>query len=115
MTERSVDRNHTDGETKRNDETAVALLLRSPHLDVGQIMELMDIGDREFREMVGRNETIARRLEERRLGTLREPKSDPRPCKACGEWFLPYGSDRFCSDGCKRTAQVTACRRRAVS
>ena len=110
-----MDRNHTDGESARTDETAVALLLRSTRLEIGQIMELMDIGDREFREMACRNQTIARRLEERRLGTLRELKSEPRACKACGEWFLPYGSDRYCSDGCKRTAQLSACRRRAHS
>ena len=89
----------------RVDETAVALLLRSPHLEVGQIMELMDIGDREFRDMASRNGDIAQRLEERRLGTLRPIKSEPRRCKSCREWFLPYGHDRYCSDACKRTAQ----------
>ena len=80
----------------RVDETAVALLLRSPHLEVGQIMELMDIGDREFRDMASRNGDIAQRLEERRLGTLRPIKSEPRRCKSCREWFVPYGHDRYC-------------------
>ena len=95
----------------RVDETAVALLLRSPHLEVGQIMELMDIGDREFRDMASRNGDIAQRLEERRLGTLRPIKSEPRRCKSCREWFVPYGHDRYCSDACKHTAQ---CNKRTV-
>ncbi len=86
------------------DEAAVALLLRSPHLEIGQIMELMDIGDREFRDMADRNHDIAERLEERRIGALQPLKSAPKRCKSCNEWFLPYGSDRFCSDACKRAA-----------
>jgi len=94
------------------EETAVALLLRSPHLEVGQIMELMDIGDREFRDMVCRNSDIARLLEERRAGALRPIKAEPRRCRSCNEWFQPYGSDRFCSDSCKRAARIEGCRKR---
>ena len=71
------------------DEAAVALLLRSPHLEIGQIMELMDIGDREFRDMADRNHDIAERLEERRIGALQPLKSAPKRCKSCNEWFLP--------------------------
>jgi len=37
------------------EENAVALLLRSPRLDVGTIMDVLDLGDREFREMMLRN------------------------------------------------------------
>ncbi len=40
------------------EENAVALLLRSPRLDVGTIMDLLDLGDREFREMTTRNPQI---------------------------------------------------------
>ena len=108
-----MDTDHAaDHETPdRVEETAIALLLRSPHLEVGQIMELMDIGDREFRDMASRNGDIAQRLEERRLGTLRPIDSEPRCCKSCREWFVPYGHDRYCSDACKRTARLSHCRK----
>ena len=85
---------------------AIELLLRSPRFDVEQIMELLDVGDREFRELVRDNPNIARLLEERRLGTLKPLAEQPRQCGVGGEWFLPYGSDRECSDPCKRTAQA---------
>ncbi len=106
-----MDTDHAaDHETPdRVEETAIALLLRSPHLEVGQIMELMDIGDREFRDMASRNGDIAQRLEERRLGTLRPIDSEPRRCRSCREWFVPYGHDRYCSDACKRTARFSHC------
>ena len=52
------------------EENAVALLLRSPRLDVGTIMDLLDLGDREFREMTTRNPQIHKLLEARREGTL---------------------------------------------
>ena len=106
-----MDTDHAaDHETRDGvDEAAIALLLRSPHLEVGQIMELMDIGDREFRDMASRNGDIAQRLEERRLGTLRPIDSEPKCCKSCREWFVPYGHDRYCSDACKRTARLSHC------
>ena len=85
---------------------AIELLLRSPRFDVEQIMELLDVGDRVFRELVRDNPNIARLLEERRLGTLKPLAEQPRKCGVCGEWFLPYGADRQCSDPCKRTAQA---------
>lgn len=110
-----MDTDHADHDTpNRIEETAIALLLRSPHLDVGQIMELMDIGDREFRDMASRNGEIAQRLEQRRLGKLQPIKSEPRRCKSCNEWFLPYGSDRHCSDACKRAACFAPCRKRLL-
>ena len=108
-----MDQDHANTDSPGSvEEAAVALLLRSPHLEIGQIMELMDIGDREFRDMAGRNGAIAQRLQERRHGTLRPLNSEPRRCKSCNEWFLPYGSDRYCSDGCKRTGQLSRCRKR---
>lgn len=87
------------------------LLLRSPRLDIGQIMELLDIGDREFRDFARSNPKIADLLERRRLGTLEPPAVEPRQCGSCEEWFLPYASDRYCSDACKRAHTLTDTRR----
>ena len=88
-----------------SEEHAIELLLRSPRFDIEEIMELFDIGDREFRELARTNPTIARLLKERRLGTLEPLAVQPHKCGVCGEWFLPYGADKQCSDPCKRTAQ----------
>lgn len=87
-------------------EHAIELLLRSPRFDIEEIMELFDVGDREFRELAHDNPTIARLLQERRLGKLKPLPVQPRKCGVCSEWFLPYGADRQCSDPCKRTAQA---------
>ena len=88
------------------EENAIALLLRSPSLDVGTIMDLLDVGDRDFREMARRNARIAELLEARRLGTLEPIKGEPKQCPACGEWFMPYASARFCSDTCKKMGRL---------
>ena len=87
------------------EEKAIELLLRSPRLEAGTILDLLDVGDREFREMAQRNRTIAKLLEARRAGELKAPKSEPVQCPVCSEWFVPYGSSRFCSDSC-RTAEL---------
>ena len=87
------------------EEKAIELLLRSPRLEAGRILDLLDVGDREFREMAQRNRTIAKLLEARRAGALKAPKSEPVQCPVCSEWFVPYGSSRFCSDTC-RTAEL---------
>lgn len=88
------------------EENAIELLLRSPKLDVGTIIDLLDVGDREFREMAKRNRTIARLLETRRLGELEPLTSDPVECPVCSEWFVPYGASKFCSDTCKTTGRI---------
>lgn len=88
------------------EEKAIELLLRSPRLAAGTILDLLDVGDHEFREMAARNPTIAKLLEARRAGELRPPKSEPVTCAACGEWFVPYGAARFCSDTCRTAARV---------
>lgn len=94
------------------EERAVELLLRSPRLPTGKILDLLDMGDREFREMALRNQNIARLLEARRTGKLKPPKSEPAQCAACEEWFVPYGAARFCSDAC-RTAGLLRSESRA--
>jgi hypothetical protein len=88
------------------EENAVELLLRSPKLGVGTIIDLLDVGDIEFRAMASRNSTIANLLEARRSGELEPLASEPVECPACSEWFVPYGSSRFCSDICKTTGRI---------
>ena len=102
------------------EEKAIELLLRSPRLEAGTILDLLDVGDREFREMALRNRTIAKLLEARRAGALKPPKSEPIECPVCVEWFVPYGSSRFCSDTCRTAGLIrdesrTRHRRRACS
>ena len=88
------------------EEKAIELLLRSPRLEAGTILDLLDVGDREFREMARRNRTIAKLLEARRAGELKPPKSEPVQCPVCSEWFVPYGSSRFCSDTCRTAGRI---------
>ena len=88
------------------EEKAIELLLRSPRLEAGTILDLLDVGDREFRDMARRNRTIARLLEARRAGQLKPPKSEPIQCPVCSEWFVPYGSSRFCSDTCRTAGLI---------
>ena len=88
------------------EEKAIELLLRSPRLEAGTILDLLDVGDREFREMARRNATIAKLLEARRAGELKPPKSEPVQCPVCSEWFVPYGSSRFCSDTCRTAGRI---------
>lgn len=87
--------------------TAAALLLRSEHLSLSQILDLLDIGDAEFRDITDANPQIAELLEQRRNGTLESNKEDLKSCSGCGEWFLPYAGARYCSDECKRIAKIT--------
>jgi hypothetical protein len=85
---------------------ACALLLRSPHLTVSQILELMDVSDAEFREMLKGNSTIATLLEQRRDGELEPMEPSLTECPACNDWFVPYGSARYCSDECAKVSLI---------
>ena len=89
------------------EENAIALLLRSPRLDVGTIIDLLDVGDREFRDMARRNETIGNLLEARRSGKLEPPTSQPAQCPVCNEWYVPYGASKFCSDACRTAGRIS--------
>lgn len=88
------------------EEKAVALLLRSPRLGVTTIIDLLDVGDREFRDMARRNDTICDLLEARRSGKLELPRSEPAQCRVCNEWFVPYGASKFCSDACRTADRI---------
>ena len=87
-------------------ESAAALLLRSPRLSVSLVMELLDISDAEFRELVRENEEISELLEKRRRGELDTTEPDIKTCPGCGDWFIPYAGARFCSDECKKIARI---------
>ena len=50
------------------DAQALALLLRSPRLTVSQVLELLDLGDREFRTLCAEHANIRHLLELRRRG-----------------------------------------------
>lgn len=86
--------------------TAATLLLRSPRLSLSQILELLDIGDAEFRDMTRDNEQIQALLAQRRAGTLEVKEAELRTCLGCDEWFVPYAGARHCSDECRRIARI---------
>ena len=90
------------------EEEAIALLLRSPRLEVGTIIDLLDVSDAAFRQMVVVNRRIAALLEERRAGLLPLPSAEPAQCSACDDWFVPYASARFCSDACRDLGRLRA-------
>jgi hypothetical protein len=96
------------------EEEAIMLLLRSPRLDVGTIIDLMDVSDREFRDMARSNPRIAGLLAARSAGTLPPRRSEPAQCPACDDWFLPYASARFCSDACREVARISRTPRRPL-
>ena len=92
------------------EEEAIALLLRSPRLEVGTIIDLLDVSDAAFRDMVRHNERIAALMEERRTGALPTPTVEPARCSSCDDWFVPYASARFCSDACRDIGRIEAAR-----
>jgi hypothetical protein len=96
------------------EEEAIALLLRSPRLEVGTIIDLLDVSDAAFRRMVANNPRISALLEERRAGQLPWPSTEPAQCSACEDWFLPYASARFCSDACRDLGRLQAQRAKRV-
>ena len=87
-------------------ESAAALLLRSPRLSVSLVMELLDISDSEFRALVRENEEISELLEKRRRGELVAEEPEVRTCPGCNDWYIPYGGARFCSDECAKIADI---------
>ena len=96
------------------EEEAIALLLRSPRLEVTTIIDLMEVSDLEFREMTRRNPRIASLLAARRAGTLEPRTAEPAQCPACQEWFVPYAAARFCSDTCRDMGRLTRSARRTT-
>lgn len=70
-------------------------------------MELLEIGDSEFRRMSCDNAQVARLLQARREGTLTQrAKPDVQRCAGCGETYVPYAGRRVCSDTCAKICQI---------
>lgn len=87
-------------------ESAAALLLRSPRFSVSQVLELLDISDAEFRELIQVNDEISALLQARRRGELTSEEPEVRTCPSCNDWFIPYGGARHCSDECAKIAHI---------
>jgi hypothetical protein len=88
------------------EEAAATLLLRSPRLSVSRILDLLDVSDAEFRAMCARNNRITELLEARRNGALDTERADFATCPGCGDWFVPYGGARCCSDECRTIVRI---------
>ena len=83
---------------------AAGLLLRSPRWTVTEVLDLLDIGDAEFREMVLDNHTLANILERRKAhcNDIQE-----RQCRACGEAFLTATFRNYCgAPACRAVARI---------
>ena len=65
-------------------QSAAALLLRSPRFTVTQVMDLLDISDAEFRELIQVNDEISTLLEARRRGELVAEEPDCQQTDWCG-------------------------------
>jgi len=88
------------------EQKACKLLLRSPRLTISQIMSLMDIGDRQFRELIKTDKEIRRLIKQRKDGKLKPYQVETSQCLICEDLFRPYGSTDFCSDECAKTASI---------
>ena len=83
---------------------AAGLLLRSPRWTVTEVLELLDIGDAEFREMVSDNRSLARILERRSQHCV---DIHERQCRACGETFLTATFRNYCgTPACRAMARI---------
>ena len=91
-------------------ESAAALLLRSPRLSVSTVLELLDISDSEFRTLVQDNRQISELLEKRKRGELTTEKPETKNCPVCEDLFTPYAGSRYCSDECTRIARISNAR-----
>ncbi|MEM6710411.1 MAG: hypothetical protein AAF648_16665 [Pseudomonadota bacterium] len=102
----STDRASTESVDTTVDAQALTLLLRSPALSLSQVLELLDLGDHEFRRLVAEHPPIQHLLELRSRGELERRVEPERRCPTCGERFQPYGGARYCSDTCARAAAI---------
>lgn len=99
-----------DGSSAESEQTlqadALELLLRSPRLNIETILRLLDIDERDFRELVKTNPALGGLLKQRSQGLLELEDTEPRKCPMCKEWFLPYAGDKLCSDECKAADRI---------
>ena len=83
---------------------AVGLLLRSPRWTVTEVLDLLDIGDAEFREMVLDNRGLAAILERRKQHCA---DVHERQCRACGEAFRTATFRNYCgAPSCRAVARI---------
>lgn len=83
---------------------AAGLLLRSPCWTVSEVLELLDIGDAEFREMVLGDRRLADILDRRRRHCV---DVHERQCRACGEAFLTATFRNYCgAPACRAVARI---------
>ncbi|MGA1372416.1 MAG: hypothetical protein ACO3Z6_12505 [Pseudomonadales bacterium] len=84
---------------------AAVLLLRSPRWSVTEVLELLEIGDREFHALVQSDRRLARVLEARAAGagvTMVE-----RQCVVCGDAYVTATHrDHCCSSACARISRI---------
>lgn len=87
---------------------AATLLLRSPRWSVSDVLELLEIGDTEFRRLVEADALLARVLEARQNGVVFNGVVE-RQCSVCGEVFSTATFRDHC--GAPRCLQVSRLRR----
>jgi hypothetical protein len=88
---------------------AATLLLRSPRWSVSDVLELLEIGDQEFRRLVEADALLARVLEARKNGSVFNGVVE-RQCSVCGEIFATATFRDHC--GAPRCLDVSRLRRR---
>lgn len=85
---------------------AAALLLRSPKWSVSDVLELLEIGDTEFRSLVDADPRLARVLAARAGGALFNGLVE-RQCRVCGESFATATFRDHCSSAaCARISRL---------
>ncbi len=75
-------------------------------------MDLLDISDAEFRNLVQDNAKISELLDKRKRGELNTEKPDLKTCPVCEDLFVPYAGRRYCSDECTRITRIAKTRTR---
>ncbi len=101
-----LDNSEANAEKTHATAEAVTLLLRSPRWSVSAVMELMEIGDSEFRRLVEQNRKLARVLQERKADDGFDGLTE-RQCKACGDSFRTATFRSYCgSPACRKVEQL---------
>lgn len=82
------------------------LLLRSPRWSVSDVMELLEIGDAEFRHLVEADARLARVLAARKSAVEFNAVVE-RQCSVCGDLFSTATFRDHCGDpGCARISRL---------
>lgn len=98
-----------DDAVDRLDTTAEAatLLLKSPRWSVTRVMELLEIGDAEFRDLVAADAKLARVLAARKSTQFFNGVVE-RQCTVCGEPFSTATFRNHCGDAaCIRVQKLS--------